>query len=126
MGSYNKIIVNGAVKLDLTNDTVNENSLLYGYSAHGANGEIVSGTLFQNRPDTETLLESLDDSQSLDILDSNGESLTVGVEYINKRLYNEDILALQQTLLDLRQSLDAWRELANHTITDSNGKMIDY
>lgn len=41
----NRVIVNGTVKLDLTVDTVDADSLKEGVTAHGANGESITGTL---------------------------------------------------------------------------------
>jgi hypothetical protein len=39
----NKIIYSGETLIDLTQDTVNTNSLIVGHTAHGANGEVVEG-----------------------------------------------------------------------------------
>lgn len=43
MPSYNKVVYGGKVLIDLTNDTVDENSLLEGYTAHKSDGSVVSG-----------------------------------------------------------------------------------
>lgn len=43
--AYNKIQKSdGTVLIDLTNDTVTEDSLVEGYTAHAANGQIITGT----------------------------------------------------------------------------------
>lgn len=39
-----KIILGGTVLIDLTSDTVVANKLLRGYTAHGANGDLLTGT----------------------------------------------------------------------------------
>lgn len=39
-----KIIYNGQVLMDLTQDTIEADKLLKGYTAHGADGEVVTGT----------------------------------------------------------------------------------
>ena len=39
-----KIIYNGQVLIDLTGDTVKADNLLKGYTAHGADGEVVTGS----------------------------------------------------------------------------------
>ena len=39
-----KVIINGTTKVDLTNDTVASDNLLTGYTAHGADGNAVSGS----------------------------------------------------------------------------------
>lgn len=41
---YNKIIYGGKTLIDLTQDTVVADKLLKGYTAHGADGEIVTGS----------------------------------------------------------------------------------
>ena len=38
-----KIIYDGKVLIDLTSDTVKKNNLLAGYTAHGADGELITG-----------------------------------------------------------------------------------
>ena len=42
--AVNKVAVNGAVKLDLTADTVTPETLLKGATAHNAAGELITGT----------------------------------------------------------------------------------
>ena len=42
--AYNKIIYGGNTLIDLTGDTVTADKLLSGYTAHGADGESVTGT----------------------------------------------------------------------------------
>lgn len=42
--TINKVIYDGNVLIDLTSDTVVANKLLYGYTAHGADGEIITGS----------------------------------------------------------------------------------
>lgn len=42
--NYSKIIFGGQVLMDLTADTVVADKLLKGYTAHGANGEAITGT----------------------------------------------------------------------------------
>ena len=39
-----KVIFGGEVLIDLTGDTVNRDKLLKGYTAHGADGELITGT----------------------------------------------------------------------------------
>ena len=41
---YNKIIINGQTKIDLTGDTVAANKLLSGYTAHDRSGAPITGT----------------------------------------------------------------------------------
>lgn len=44
MAGISKVVFGGEVKLDLTQDTVDAAHLLKGYTAHGANGDAVTGT----------------------------------------------------------------------------------
>ncbi len=121
MSSYNKVIVNGVTKLDLTGDTVKPSAMLAGYSAHGSDGTSITGELFSNRPEQETLIESMTDSSGLDVLDSSGDQLTVGFEYINKIAYSSEISELQHCIHELELTVEVWRDFVNHTITDSFG-----
>ena len=43
--AFSKIILNGTTLMDVTQDTVTAGSLLSGYTATGADGESVSGSL---------------------------------------------------------------------------------
>lgn len=43
-GNVSKVIYGGQTLIDLTNDTVVEDKLLTGYTAHAANGEVITGT----------------------------------------------------------------------------------
>ena len=40
----NKVVLGSEVLIDLTSDTVDASHLLDGYTAHGADGEVVTGT----------------------------------------------------------------------------------
>lgn len=44
MAKNSKIIYDGEVLLDLTNDTVKADKLLKGFTAHGADGELINGS----------------------------------------------------------------------------------
>ena len=44
MAKVSKVIYGGQTLIDLTNDTVAADKLLTGYTAHGADGEVVTGT----------------------------------------------------------------------------------
>ena len=45
MMGYNKLVYGGEVLMDLTDDTVTPDKLLEGCTAHGANGEKITGTM---------------------------------------------------------------------------------
>ena len=42
--SVNKVVINGVTKIDLSNDTVEADKVLAGYSFHDADGDITTGT----------------------------------------------------------------------------------
>ena len=68
--TYNKIIVNGVTKLDLTGDTITADKLLEGYTAHDKSGANITGTLTY---DADT-----SDATALD-----GEILATKTAYVN-------------------------------------------
>lgn len=43
MPTYNKVVFGGNTLIDLTGDTVDTNTLLYGATAHAATGEVITG-----------------------------------------------------------------------------------
>ena len=56
--AVNKVEINGVVKLDLTQDTVTENTLLKGVTAHDATGNVVEGKVVTTPvPKTSNLLK---------------------------------------------------------------------
>ena len=56
--AVNKVEINGEVKLDLTQDTVTENTLLKGVTAHDAAGNVVEGKVVTTPvPKTSNLLK---------------------------------------------------------------------
>ena len=46
----NKVVFGNKVLIDLTGDTVTEEALLKGYTAHKADGTIITGTAFAGYP----------------------------------------------------------------------------
>lgn len=56
--NYNKVVYNGQTLIDLTQDTVSENTLLAGYTAHAADGKRITGTA---KVDREITAEIIDD-----------------------------------------------------------------
>lgn len=139
MGTYNKIIVNGEIKIDLTNDTITPESMLYGYSAHKSDGTIINGTLFENYPDNESLIDSLKDSNTININDGDGTPISVSIDYVNARVVYQELLAVNQELLLVNQELlvanqiiDDYRatiqyllNMQSHYIIDSFGDALE-
>lgn len=65
-----KVVYSGRTLIDLTGDTVTEETLLRGYTAHKANGTKIVGTAFSNYPDRYSFLDSIQDSAGENILDN--------------------------------------------------------
>ena len=57
-----KVVYSGRTLIDLTGDTVTEETLLRGYTAHKANGTKIVGTAFANYPDRYSFLDPIQDS----------------------------------------------------------------
>lgn len=65
-----KVVYSGRTLIDLTGDTVTEETLLRGYTAHKADGTQVVGTAFADYPDRYSFFDSLQDSNGENILDN--------------------------------------------------------
>ena len=71
MSNINKIIYGGTTLIDLTGDTVTENDLAYGKTAHDKSGEIITGV-------------NTNDSDTTDATASAAEILATKTAYVNK------------------------------------------
>ena len=54
--AINKVVYGNDILVDLTGDTVGESVLLFGYTAHRADGTIITGTLFKGYPASVTVV----------------------------------------------------------------------
>lgn len=79
--AYNKVEYGEKVLIDLTNDTVNQNKLMHGTTAHDKSGNIITGTLLQGYPEVFKLEEELQDSSGEFILDSSSENIIGTIIY---------------------------------------------
>lgn len=68
--AVNKVVYNQNTLIDLTTDTVTADVLFSGYTAHKADGTIVTGTMFEGYPNRYFFYESLQDSTGRDIMDT--------------------------------------------------------
>ena len=73
--AVNKVVFGNKVVIDLTDDTVIEDVLLSGYTAHTAAGNIITGTAFAGYPDEWSFIENLEDSSDDSIEDSSGNTI---------------------------------------------------
>ena len=71
----NKVVFGNKVLIDLTGDTVTEEALLKGYTAHKADGTIITGTAFAGYPNEFVFLDNIQDSSGNPIKDSSGKTI---------------------------------------------------
>lgn len=77
----NKVIFENKVLIDLTGDTVTEKTLLKDYTAHKADGTIVTGTAFAGYPSKYEFLDGMDDSSGTAIKDNSGNKINGKIIY---------------------------------------------
>lgn len=71
----NKVVYGGNTLIDLTGDTVTEDVLIKGYTAHKADGTIITGTAFAGYPNEYVFSDVLEDSKGEPVKDSSGDAL---------------------------------------------------
>lgn len=64
-----KVVYSGKTLIDLTEDTITEETLLRGYTVHKADGTKIVGTAFKDYPSRYSFLDTLQDSKGENILD---------------------------------------------------------
>lgn len=129
MPNYNKVkLSDGTVLIDLTNDTITPNDILYGVSAHDASGSIIQGALFQDKTQTEFLFYDISDSNEIAVTDDKLASLSVAYQFSNDRYFktiikekSDMIVVLEDKIRALEEQLDFRNK---HTIVDSFGGII--
>lgn len=87
----NKVILGGATLIDLTEDTVNQDVIIEGYTAHDASGNLISGKLKLITIDSELDSESTNPVQNKAIV----EALTAKADKATTYTKNEvdDLIA---------------------------------
>ena len=129
MPNYNKVqLSDGTVLIDLTNDTITPNDILYGVSAHDASGSIIQGTLFQDKTQTEFLFYDISDSNETAVTDDNLAALSVAYQFSNDRYLKTIIKEKSDTIVVLEDKIRVLEEqlnwLDNNAIIDSFGGTI--
>ena len=79
--AVNKVVYGGETLVDLTGDTVTEETLLKGYRAHRADVAIIIGTMLSGCPIEFILEEEVSDSSGQNIRDGNGSIIKGGIKY---------------------------------------------
>lgn len=77
----NKVVFKNKVLIDLTGDTVTEESLLKGYTAHKADGTIITGTAFAGYPSEYEFVDGIENSSGAAIKDSSGNKINGRIVY---------------------------------------------
>ena len=79
-----KVVYSGKTLIDLTEDTITEETLLRGYTAHKADGTKIVGTAFKDYPSRYSFLDTLQDSKGENILDRTTVALRSCELVLNK------------------------------------------
>ncbi len=79
--SVNKIIYGDRTLIDLTEDTVTEETLLKGYRAHRADGTIIIGTMLSGCPAEFMMEEEISDSSGQNVQDETGSAVKGRIKY---------------------------------------------
>lgn len=79
--SVNKIVYGDRTLIDLTEDTVTEETLLKGCRAHRADGTIIIGTMLSGCPAEFIVEEEVSDSSGQDIQDETGSVVKGRIKY---------------------------------------------
>lgn len=77
----NKIVYGNRTLIDLTADTVTEETLLKGCQAHRADGTIIIGTMLSGCPAEFIVEEEVFDSSGQDIQDETGSVVKGRIKY---------------------------------------------
>lgn len=79
--SVNKVVYGKETLIDLTEDTVTEENLLNGCTAHKADGTIITGTLLSGYPAEFILEEEVSDSSGQNVQDGTGSVVKGRIKY---------------------------------------------
>ena len=79
--SVNKIIYGDRTLIDLTEDTVTEETLLKGYRAHRADGTIIIGTMLSGCLAEFMMEEEISDSSGQNVQDETGSAVKGRIKY---------------------------------------------
>lgn len=79
--SVNKIVYGNKTLIDLTGDTVTEETLLKGCRAHRADGTIIIGTMLSGCPAEFMIEEEISDSSGQNVQDETGSVVKGRIKY---------------------------------------------
>ncbi len=79
--SVNKVVYGKKTLIDLTEDTVTEENLLKGCTAHRADGTIITGILLSGCPSEFILEEEVSDSSGQNVQDGTGSVVKGRIKY---------------------------------------------
>ncbi|MCB5918316.1 histidine kinase [Lachnospiraceae bacterium 210521-DFI.3.101] len=78
----NKVVYGNRTLIDLTGDTVTEEALIHGYTAHKADGTVITGTAFAGYPDEWVFTDPLEDSDGNAIYDNSSDEISGRTVYL--------------------------------------------
>lgn len=79
--SVNKVVYGNRTLIDLTEDTVTEETLLKGCKVHRADGTIIVGAMLSGCPAEFFLEEEISDSSGQDVQDETGNVIKGRIKY---------------------------------------------
>ena len=97
----NKIILGNEVLIDLTEDTVTTDTLLQGYTAHRADGELITGTAIAAEEEPTAYSPA---TLNLNFKDSEGfQTLSLSFKYIDSDIEDNTVRTLANTIIQNKQ-----------------------
>ena len=78
-----KVVYSGRTLIDLTEDTITEETLLRGYTAHKADGTKIVGTAFKDYPSRYSFLDTLQDSRGENILEKSRKMYVIHTLFLH-------------------------------------------
>lgn len=79
--AVNKVVYANKPLIDLTSDTVTENSLIGGYTAHRSDGTVISGKALADRPNEFMYYDDILDFGKRSITDNLGNPIKAKTVY---------------------------------------------
>ena len=120
--SYNKIIVNKKVLIDLTSDTVTSDTLLSGRIAHSSDGSVIVGNY---ELPSFNVSDTLKDSDGNDILDSSGISISADTGYVSLADHYKEVEGLKSIIRQYQEVINNANLATEGHLLDSNYQPIE-
>lgn len=131
--AINKVVYGSTVLVDLTDDTVTPSTLLEGYTAHGADGAIITGTFVPEGGSAVVVTEELDEHggiiKHITAIDLSNDTVTAGALLNGYTAHDRQGQAIVGTLIpqgvDVSEDTVTSATLLNgYTAHDASGAQI--